>query len=209
MTLPFPFSLAIEAAINAGLRLDANARKQLSSIDGKTIRIVVKKPELSVLVAVVDGRIQLIDHSEDPADTTIVGTLAGLRSLSDSNDALYQSEVRIDGDLKVAETLKHIVRSIDPDWQDVVSPVLGDLVTHRIDVAQQQFSSWIKRTQTNARLNTRDYLEEEIQWLVPACEVVLFCDEVDETRAAADRLNARLSLLEKQRQLSSEEPEEC
>jgi len=112
------------------------------------------------------------------------------------NDALYTGDVRIEGDVGLGQTLKEILGSIDPDWQEAISPVLGDALTHRLDQMHSRLREWLTRTRDNFEQNTSDYLQEEIELLAPNSQVHRFCKEVDECRAHLDRLQARLSILE-------------
>lgn len=208
-SLPFPVSVALEAAINATLRLDPETRERLSAIDGKSIRINVQRPSVSVLICIADEKVLVVNNSDETADATISGSLSALRSLSAGNDALYKGQVIIDGDIGVAQQLKEITAGLDPDWQDTISPLLGDTLTHRLDRAQRQFGEWFKRTRRTTQLNTSEYLQEEAELLAPNTEVRRFCNEVDELRSSADRLEARLKRLEKQPQNQSAGPATC
>lgn len=201
MKLPFPLALAVEKAIEAVLKMDPETCQRLQALEGKTVRVNVTSPRLELLLMVVDGLIHIAqpdnDSDEaDSADTTISGDLMALRSLIDGNDAVYSRQVTIEGDIGTSGQLKHIIAQLDPDWQDAVSPFLGDSVTHRLDVAQAGLRGWIDRTRGASRQNTSEYLQEEVQLLAPNSEVAHFCTQVDEVRAAADRIAARLQRLE-------------
>lgn len=202
MSLPFPVSLTLENVIESIVRLDPDTQRRLAGIEGKTIRINVQNPTLSVQLCIVDGSVCIINNNDDPADTTISGTLTALKSLSHSSDALYRRDVLIEGDLGLGQKLREILAGLDPDWQDALSPVLGDALTHRLDRAQQRVNRWLKRTARSTQQNTSEFLQEEIELVAPASQVQRFCNEVDELRAAADRLEARIRLFEQQRQTS-------
>ena len=201
MKLPLPLLITAEKAIAAVLRMDPDTQSRLSAIDGKVVQLNVVSPQFSVVVSVADGHISLDQPvSDDPdgvtADTTISGSLRDLRSLIDSNDALYKGAIRIEGDIGVSHQLKQIVSQLDPDWQDAVSPYLGDGITHRLDMVQSGFTRWLKRTGEALRMNTSEYLQEEAELLAAESQVRVFSEDVDEVRAAADRLDARVRQLE-------------
>ena len=209
MSLPFPLSLAVETAINAVLRMDPETQTKLLAIDAKMVRFNVQQPSLDLCLTFDDGRVNVLNDEHAPTDTTISGSLAALKSLTDGNDALYTGEVTIEGDLALGQQLKEIMAGVDPDWQEAVSPLIGDTLTHRLDRLQQNFSGWSTRTRRNARQNTSDYLQEEIQLLAPNSEVSRFCSDVDELRAATDRFEARLQRLERQNKDTSDEQDAC
>ncbi len=197
MSLPMPLNIVFEQSIEALLKLDPETRERLASLDGKLIRINVSAPSLSVAMSVTDGKVFVVGDATTPADTTISGSLAGLRSLAGGNDALYKGEVTLEGDLGAGQRLKEIIAGIDPDWEEIVSPWLGDTLAYRLGVAGRQLSDWLERTRTSLQQNTSDYLQEEVEVLAPNSAVREFCNEVDDVRAAADRLEARLRRLER------------
>jgi len=165
MNLPFPVLLGIEKAIEAVLRLDEPTRTRLAELDGKTIQVNLSSPNLSLLLSVVGSAVHLSQAEPDTgevmgitADATISGSLSALRSLIDGNDAIYTGKVTLEGDIGVGQSLKQLLAQLDPDWQDAVSPVLGDGLTHRLDMAQTGFFAWLGRTRTAASSNTSEYL---------------------------------------------------
>ena len=214
MKLPLPLLITAEKAIAAVLRMDPDTQSRLSDIDGKVIKFNVVNPQFTMLVSVADGHVSLDqplydEHNERDdvtADTTISGSLRNLRSLMNSNEALFKGAVKIEGDIGVSHQLKEIVARLDPDWQDAVSPYLGDGITHRLDMFQSGFTRWLKRTGDALRMNTGEYLQEEVELVAAESQVRVFSEDVDEVRAAADRLDARIRQLEKQA-LGSQEAE--
>lgn len=197
MSLPTPLNVAIEKAIEALLVLDPDTRSRLAAIDGKLIRIVVSAPAVSLALSINDGKVYVVGEADDAADTTIRGSAAALRSLSAGNDALYRGEVSIEGDLHTGQQLKEILADLDPDWEEFLAPLLGDALTHRLGSLSRNLGNWLNRTRDSLRQNTHDYLQEETDMLVAETQVRHFCSEVDELRAAADRLEARVRRLER------------
>lgn len=197
MMLPLAVTQVLEKAVEAVLRMDPETRARLASIDAQVVRINCRNPSICVMLAIVDGKVLLSNPDDtvgiDPSvDTTISGELSALRSLVSGNDAIYTGKVAIEGDIGTSQQIKHIIANLDPNWQDAVAPYLGDGLTHRLDVAQSRVRNWVLRTHEGAQRNTSDYLQEEIELLAPNSEVQQFCNDVDEVRAAADRLAARI-----------------
>ncbi len=197
MSLPMPLNVVLEQSIEALLKLDPETRERLSSLDGKLIRVNVSSPPLSVALSVADGKVYVVGDATTPADTTISGSLTALRSLAGGNDAVYRGEVTLEGDLGAGQQLKEILAGIDPDWEEIVSPLLGDTLAYRLGAAGRHLGSWLERTRSSLRQNTGEYLQEEAEVLAPNSAVREYCNAVDEVRAAADRLEARLRRLER------------
>ncbi|MEE9322385.1 MAG: SCP2 sterol-binding domain-containing protein [Granulosicoccus sp.] len=181
------------------LRLDPKTAERLDLLDGKVIRVCVTSPDIDVVFSVVDRAVNVFSDFDGDVDITLTGTLAALRTLQTGNDALYRGDVKIEGDMQLAKSLKTVISGVDLDWQEWLSPVMGDTVAHQLGVAVEHFSSWFDRTSSAMQDNTREYLQEESELLAPSSEVDYFCSEVDELRASVDRLEARLDLTEKNR----------
>ena len=211
MILPSAVLKGFDKAIELALSLDEESRTRLSRLNGKRIRVNLTRPRSAFLVSVDNSSVVLsqldlpeadldsvadASNSTDGADVTITGSVSALRSMLDGNDALYSGEVVIEGDIAVSQHLKEVLAQMDLDWQEAVSPYLGDSFTHRLDTAQSRLLEWLKRTREGTRQNTSEYLQEEIELVASNAQVRIFCEEVDELRAAVDRLEARLQRLE-------------
>ena len=197
-TLPSPINAVIEQGIDALLRLDPETRDRLESLDGRVIAVNVTRPDVQVTLSIVGKRVNVIGSVDTPADTTLSGSLSAFKSLSSGNDALYKGEVSVQGDLQVGQQLQDIIARLDPDWEELLSPVMGDTVVHQFAVASQSLSSWFDRARTSFNQNTSEYLQEEAELLAPNSEISTYCLAVDDVRASADRLEARIQRLERQ-----------
>ncbi|NND92502.1 MAG: hypothetical protein HKN42_16705 [Granulosicoccus sp.] len=204
MSLPTPLNVVIEQAIEALLTIDPDTRERLSVIEDKLVRVRVSSPAITVTLSVTNGCVYVVGDDDVAADTTISGSLAALRSLSRGNESLYRGEVTVDGDVATGQQLKEIIAGLDPDWEELISPLLGDSLTHRFGQAGRQFGGWVARTRSALQRNTSDYLQEEVSLVAPDCAVHAFCQEVDLLRADADRLEARVRLMERQLAVSDD-----
>lgn len=196
-TLPSPINAAIEQSIEALLRLDPATRDRLDALEGRVIAVNIVRPNIEFVLSIVCKRVNVMGMVDTPADTTFTGSLAAFRSLSSGNDALYKGDVSIEGDLHIGQQLKEIAATLNPDWEEFLSPVLGDTVVHQLAVASQSFSTWLSRTRSSFEQNSSEYLQEEAELLAPNSEVHDFCLDVDAIRASADRLEARIKRLER------------
>jgi ubiquinone biosynthesis protein UbiJ len=195
MSISLPLGFAIEQGIEAALRLDPDTRNRIHAINGKAVKICLSSPRITVVLSIVDGKVHVIGGDDEQADTTISGSLGALRSLSQGNDALYRGDVAIEGDIGLGQTLKEIIGGLDPDWEELISPFVGDSLAHRLGVQSQRLSAWFVRTDSAFKQNAGEYLQEEAEMLAPNSQVRAFCTEVDELRAASDRLEARVKRL--------------
>lgn len=196
-SLPSPINATLEQGINALLRLDPETQQSLDQLEGCVVAINVLQPNLEFVFSIVDRHVHVIGEIDTPADTTLTGSLSAFQSLSSGNGALYKGEVSIEGDIHISQQIKDIIAKLDPDWEELLSPFLGDTVVHQLALASQTLSSWFSRTRSSFEQDTSEYLQEEAELLAPNSEVHDFCLSVDTVRASADRLEARVTRLER------------
>lgn len=197
MDLPLPLAFAIQQSIATVLRLDPHTKQSLSSINGKVIRVVVNSPSLVFHLIIVDNTVDVEGGFDAEPDTIISGTASDLMSLRNNNDALYTGAVKLEGDISVGEELRSILSGIDIDVEDVIAPLTGDTIAHQVGRVGTSLSAWVSETGASMKRNSSEYLQEEAQLLAPNSEINRFCTEVDELRELADRLDARIRVLEK------------
>ena len=179
------------------LRLDPGTRARLAKLDGRVLRIELSRPELVLVLIVADARVSVPVRHDGEADLVLAGSLAALRSLGTSSDAIHRGEVTIRGDLGVASALREVIGGFDLDPVEIVSPLLGDTLAHKLGRALRGSGSWLRRSRGAFGENAREYLEEEAELVATRPEVERFCTEVDAIARAGDRLASRLARLER------------
>ena len=114
---------------------------------------------------------------------------------SSGGEALGMAQVAGDGVL--AADLSALLRQLD--WAVALAPYVGPVVAARADQALRTLAQ--RRDEAGEALarSLADYLIHEAQLLAAGDAVREFVHEVDELREAADRLAARLALLEERR----------
>ena len=198
MSLPLPITVALEHLINRALKLDEETRARLDDVNGKVVQLNITSPiPALVTFSITDRHVYVSGHHDGDVDTTIRGSLSSLQSLMRNNDAIHRGEASIEGDISTGNTLKGMASSLDIDWEEQISPLVGDSVAHQIGVASRKLASWFDRTSQSMKANTREYLEEEVEFVAPANMLRHFADSVDDMQSAVDRLEARLKQLEK------------
>ena len=198
MSLPLPITVALEHLINRALKLDEETRARLDDVNGKVVQLNITSPiPALVTFSITDRHVYVSGHHDGDVDTTIKGSLSSLQSLMRNNDAIHRGEASIEGDIATGNALKGMASSLDIDWEEQISPLVGDTVAHQLGVASRKLASWFDRTSQSMKANTREYLEEEVEFVAPANMLRHFADSVDDMQSAVDRLEARLKQLEK------------
>jgi ubiquinone biosynthesis protein UbiJ len=194
---------SLEAAFNAWLQLEASTHGQalnrLQALQGKLIRLHITNPDMQFDILPTTERIRVsTDYAAEP-DVTITGSALGFMRLAtaeDSGKAMLAQGVTIAGDTGLGMQFSQILREVNIDWEELASRAVGDVMAHQLGQIARQSKGWLDDTAHAMRLNTQEYLQEEVR-LVPAeAELKAYLDAVDDLRMDVDRLEARLKKLE-------------
>jgi len=191
-------SAAIETSLNRYLQLDPEALSRFSALEGKIIALEIRGVNQTMfLFPSPDGFMVLADFDET-ADATISGTpiaLAKLGLADDPRDQLFNGEVEITGDTRLANQFSLLFSQLNIDWEELLAQNVGDITAHKIGNVVRDMGQWVKRSTQSVNLDAGEYLQEEIQLSPANAELRHFIDKVDEVREAADRLAARINLI--------------
>ena len=185
---------SIESSINALLKHDPALLKALAKFEGKRVRI--QSDDWLILVVTIQSQgFHLSLRDEDECDTTVFGSLSELMAValaSDKADALMNGDVDISGSSALVLDLAKIVQQLDIDWEALISPMTGGLVAHQIGKGFRSLIQWGKDSGQTLAANSKEYLEDEVQLLVPKPLAEQFGQQVGELRLATDRAEARI-----------------
>jgi ubiquinone biosynthesis protein UbiJ len=193
MPKPLP-ETALAAALNALLRRQPMSSQHLQRHAGKTLRLALPLLELRLSLE-ADG--QGMCHFR-PADAEAEAVLTltpqpaalPLWFTGGTLNDLFSAE----GDGLLAADLAKAVA--DFDWVLALRPWLGDIAAARIDQVIQGLGEWRVKAVESAGRNLAEYAVHEQALLAEPNAVNEFIAEVDRLREDADRLEARLKLLE-------------
>jgi len=189
---------ALERALNAYLELDPDSRARLAALDGGVVALSLTLPSLTLYFIPGADRLQLsLDYDAEP-DCRISGSPLSLARLGLSGETTRLPEgVRLEGDARLGQQFRDLLRGVDLDWEEWLSRLTGDLVAHRIGETLRGLTGWLDRTSGSLQDNLGEYLREESGTLPTRDEVEGFMDDVDHLREDVDRLAARLARLER------------
>ena len=194
---------ALERALNRLLALDPDARRRLAGLHGRVIRIDLRGTGTELnFVPRHDGRLQLLGNIEHEPDCILSGSPVDLMRAGDRSSGhaqLFAGHVQITGDTEVAHRFSEALAGIDIDWEEQLSHLTGDIAAHEIGRSLRAAAREGRRFGQSAQDNLSEYLTEEARLLPHRFEVGDFLADVDDLRDAVDRLEARITLLERRR----------
>lgn len=204
-TLPETVTRTVEAALNRYINLDPELPQKFAPLDGKIVAIELLGIDVVFYLQPVDGRLRVLSVCDRPPDTTLRGTpltMARLGLSRTSTELLFSGEVAIEGDAELGQQFKKLIDSIDVDWEEQLSRIVGDVIAHQTAVAWQGFQHWVRQAVDTLRRDAAEYLQYESRDLPTRDEVDAYMDGVDQLRIDVDRLAQRVERL-KQRRLES------
>ncbi len=107
------------------------------------------------------------------------------------------SYVKIEGDADLANLLAQLSRELRWEWEDDLSPWLGDVLTQRLSNFGKATLQHASATHASLQENFAEYFLEENPMLVRPRLVQAFGEQINQSRDAVERLMKRIEKLEK------------
>jgi ubiquinone biosynthesis accessory factor UbiJ len=199
-----PFNVLLgqlATVLNRNVAQSNRAAALLAQLDGRVLGLTLEGTPVTLYFKVADGRIGIDTRREGATDASLSGTPLGLLSLvgSGAADRVRSAGIRIEGDAEVAQRFQSLLQQAQPDFEEELSRVVGDVAAHQVANLARGFLDWGRKAGDSFSLNVAEYLQEEGRDVPTRLELEEFFEAVDHLREAADRLDARLARLESQR----------
>ena len=188
----------LENALNQYLSLDEDVGIFLKPLAGKIIAVHVVIFDWTFFLCPTTESIQILDHCEQPPDTTITGSVLslGLMGLSDTpTHSFFSGEVTIEGDTKTGKKFQDLFDKLDIDLEEKVSQYTGDIIAHKLGRFFEAGRNWLSDSTETFSMNLSEFLQDETHNLPAQPEMDIFYRNVDKIRADYDRLQARVERL--------------
>ena len=191
----------LESLLNRNIAASSAARASCRRLNGKVMALHVEGMPLSIYFKSNGERMSLDTQHEGAADATLSGTpLSLLRMAGPAPEAaLRTGSVHIHGDAEIAQTFSELLKQARPDLEEELSRVIGDVAAHQVGNVARSALDFARRAADTFAQNVSEYLQEEGRDAPSRTEADEFIAGVDKLRDDVDRLEARLSLLERKR----------
>jgi ubiquinone biosynthesis accessory factor UbiJ len=190
-----------EALLNRCIDSSAQAAAVARRLQGTSLQIDVEGMT-RIRASAHHGRLALVAGDDSAADAAISGSLPALLQLfkggAKRESATPAAQIR--GDAEIANRYRELFVLARPDPEEELSRWIGDLPARRVSLFAQRALSRVRRARRTAGENIAEYLQEEGRDLVNRTELDEFLRGVDELRETADRIEARLRVLERRLQ---------
>lgn len=193
------FEMLIERAVNRVLRLDPETLRRLGELDGKTIRLDLGGGVQSLTLFVTPGAdgVRLRREHDGAPDVTLRGDIPVFARLA--RTGIAAGELQISGDIDLGTRFKRIFEGLDPDWEEPLARVIGDVAAHQVGRLARGMAAWGRDVVRSVARDTTEYLQEESRVLAPRARVDEFLRSVDRMRTDVERMHKRVEQLQRRR----------
>ena len=190
----------LERALNATLAMDPTSVQLLAKLDGRVIAMNIESIDGSFYLLPHRERVTIeINHDQNPDIVIKGGLLAYVRSATASvrGSANPDQLLEISGDAHSVAVLRDFLRSLQPDFEEQLSSLVGDMPARQAGNQIRSFAEWAEQVGQSIAVNTGEYLTDEKQLLVARPRIDRFLIAVDQLQNDTERLASRLGTLEK------------
>jgi ubiquinone biosynthesis protein UbiJ len=194
MQLPAGFLHSLEWLLNRYLRLDPVALHRMAELDGRCIGMELQGIGLRFYIHPVQDGVRLAEQAEQ-VDTMLHGTPLAMAHLGLGNDnskALFSGDVTITGDVETGQAFKAILDGMDVDWEEQLSRLTGDVIAHQAGNVLRHVRQVLQSSSITLQQDLGEYLKEELRVVPTRIEFENLLADVNYTRTATDRLEARI-----------------
>ncbi|MDH3439104.1 MAG: SCP2 sterol-binding domain-containing protein [Gammaproteobacteria bacterium] len=196
-----PLLRPVAAMINRQVRAKTPARELCRELDGRTFALRVPDTALAMYLTVDNDRVILSGDYVDDPEVVATGSLISLARLAGpaADDLIRDGAVNIEGDAVVASQFRKLLRYGQPDLEEELSAVIGDVAAHGIGNFVRGMSGWTREAGATMQQNIGEYLQEESRAVPGRHEADEFRNDVNSLRDDVARFEARLRKIEEGR----------
>lgn len=190
----------IETSLNTFVNDDPALVRRLSRLKGQIIQVNLKELN-KTLTFVFSQQIDVLSEYEGQPDCFLslnLSVLPELREQSNITKLIKQDKLILEGDIQLAQKFAQLMTDCKPDLEEWLSRVTGDVVAHTLVQGVKNVGGLVAKQATKHQSHLAQVLTEEWKIAPAPLEVAHFCDQVDDVKSSAARLEAKLNaLLEK------------
>ena len=187
---------ALETALNHTLSLDPDTQQRLAALNGRSVQLHLRGPEIALAVTVEDARLK-VGPPQDDSQLRVAATPGSLLAMvfRRDDDGIAPGKVEIAGDAELARRLEKLASKFAPDFEEAFARTFGDVMGVPLAKAVRKGLAHARETAMHLTEDSADWLREEARIALAPGEVESFLDGVDTLRERSDRLESRVQRL--------------
>jgi ubiquinone biosynthesis protein UbiJ len=187
---------ALETALNHILSLDPDTQQRLAVLNGRSVQLHLRGPEIALAVTVEDARLH-VGPPQEESQLRVAATPGSLLAMMfrRDDDGIAPGKVEIAGDAELARRLEKLAGKFAPDFEVAVARTFGDVLGVPMARAVRNGLAHARDTASHLTEDGADWLRDEVRVAMAPGEVDGFLDGVDELRERSERLESRVQRL--------------
>ncbi|MBB6188873.1 SCP2 sterol-binding domain-containing protein [Rhodanobacter sp. MP7CTX1] len=184
---------ALETALNHTLALDPDTQQRLTALNGRSVQLHLRGPEIALAVTVKDARLIVGPPLED-SQLRVAATPGSLLAMlfRRDDDGIAPGKVEIAGDAELARRLEKLASKFAPDFEEAFARTFGDVMGVPLAKAVRKGLAHARETAAHLTEDGADWLRDEARIALAPGEVESFLDGVDNVRERSERLESRV-----------------
>ncbi|MDF5512574.1 SCP2 domain-containing protein, partial [Vibrio parahaemolyticus] len=150
------------------------------------------------LTFVFSQQIDVLGHYEGQPNCYLslnLSVLPELRDQANITRLIKQDKLELEGDIQLAQKFSQLMMDCKPDVEEWLSRVTGDVAAHTFVQGSKNIGNFLASQAEKHQRHLAQVVTEEWKLAPAPLEVAYFCDQVDEVRSQASRIEARLTAL--------------
>lgn len=187
---------ALETALNHTLSLDPDTQQRLGALNGRSVQLHLRGPEIALAVTVEDARLK-VGPPQDDNQLRVAATPGSLLAMvfRRDEDGIAPGKVEIAGDAELARRLEKLASKFAPDFEEAFARTFGDVLGVPLAKAVRKGLGHARETAAHLTEDSADWLRDEARIALAPGEVEGFLDGVDHLRERSERLESRVKRL--------------
>ncbi|MBL4284535.1 ubiquinone biosynthesis accessory factor UbiJ [Vibrio fluvialis] len=200
--MPFEplITAVIESSLNTLIKDDPELGRRLARLKGQVIQVHLKEIN-KTLTFIFSQQIDVLANYEGEPDCYLslnLSVLPELREQANITKLIKQDKLVLEGDIQLAQKFSQLMTDCKPDIEEWLSRVTGDVVAHTVVQGAKNVGALLSVQVSKHQNHLAQVLTEEWRVAPGPLEIAYFCDQVDDVKSQAARLESRLNqLLEK------------
>ncbi|EOB4973375.1 ubiquinone biosynthesis accessory factor UbiJ [Vibrio fluvialis] len=200
--MPFEplITAVIESSLNTLIKDDPELGRRLARLKGQVIQVHLKEIN-KTLTFIFSQQIDVLANYEGEPDCYLslnLSVLPELREQANITKLIKEDKLVLEGDIQLAQKFSQLMTDCKPDIEEWLSRVTGDVVAHTVVQGAKNVCALLSAQVSKHQNHLAQVLTEEWRVAPGPLEIAYFCDQVDDVKSQAARLESRLNqLLEK------------
>lgn len=193
--------MALVRAINHVLEREEWALRDLANHQGRVIELILPIGSMQWQIQ-DDSLIALLSEAHPQPDLVLEVDTNSFSALSAPQGTIKDRAMRavkITGDAQLAQLIAKLSNQLHWEYEEDLAKIIGDAPAHYISTQAKRFAKATEKAILDLQGNMVEYLTEEKKVLLHQRDFVSHKMEIQAVRDAVERLEKRISFLQKSR----------